>query len=284
MVDRINGQDADLVVIAGDIFDNEWEAVEDPETIAATLRSIRSKYGVYACYGNHDIEEPVLAGFTFRQSEKKESDPRLDEFLKNANITLLRDEGTLIDGKFYLYGRPDAHRPGRGIETRKTPDEITAGLDKDKPIIVLDHQPKELQELADAGVDIDLCGHTHDGQMFPGNLTIKLMWENACGYLQKGKMHNIVTSGVGLFGPNMRVGTKSRDLSYYHLFCINAKHFAALVPRGSQRRRLHESKGPFSFAKENGPFGTPRERLRLAVLGSKGLFASRMQLPAWRYC
>ena len=202
-------QDADLVVIAGDIFDNEWEAVEAPETIAATLRSIRSKYGVYACYGNHDIEEPVLAGFTFRQSEKKESDPRMDEFLKDANITLLRDEGMLIDGKFYLYGRPDAHRPGRGIETRKTPDEITAGLDKDKPIIVLDHQPKELQELADAGVDIDLCGHTHDGQMFPGNLTIKLMWENACGYLQKGKMHNIVTSGVGLFGPNMRVGTKA---------------------------------------------------------------------------
>ena len=209
MVDRINEQDADLVVIAGDIFDNEWEAVEAPETIAATLRSIRSKYGVYACYGNHDIEEPVLAGFTFRQSEKKESDPRMDEFLKDANITLLRDEGMLIDGKFYLYGRPDAHRPGRGIETRKTPDEITAGLDKDKPIIVLDHQPKELQELADAGVDIDLCGHTHDGQMFPGNLTIKLMWENACGYLQKGKMHNIVTSGVGLFGPNMRVGTKA---------------------------------------------------------------------------
>ena len=219
MVEKINEQDADLVVIAGDIFDNEWEAVEAPETIAATLRGIRSKYGVYACYGNHDIEEPVLAGFTFRQSEKKESDPRMDEFLKNANITLLRDEGTLIDGKFYLYGRPDAHRPGRGIETRKTPDEITAGLDKDKPIIVLDHQPKELQELADAGVDIDLCGHTHDGQMFPGNLTIKLMWENACGYLQKGKMHNIVTSGVGLFGPNMRVGTKAE-------ICPITIHFA----------------------------------------------------------
>ena len=161
----------------------------------------------------------MLAGFTFRQSEKKESDPRMDEFLKDANITLLRDEGMLIDGKFYLYGRPDAHRPGRGIETRKTPDEITADMDKNKPIIVLDHQPKELQELADAGVDVDLCGHTHDGQMFPGNLTIKLMWENACGYLQKGKMHNIVTSGVGLFGPNMRVGTKAE-------ICPITIHFA----------------------------------------------------------
>lgn len=219
MVERINEQDADLVVIAGDIFDNEWEAVNEPAALAGTLRGIRSKYGVYACYGNHDIEEPVLVGFTFRQNEKKESDPRMDEFLKDANITLLHDEGALIDGKFYLYGRADAHRPGRGIEKRKTPGEITAGMDKDKPIIVLDHQPKELQALADAGVDLDLCGHTHNGQMFPGNLMIKLMWENACGYLQKGQMHNIVTSGVGLFGPDMRVGTMAE-------ICPITIHFA----------------------------------------------------------
>ena len=219
MVKKINDQNADLVVFAGDIFDNEYDAIYEPDRVADLLAGLKSRYGTYACYGNHDIEEPVLAGFTFRQSEKKESDPRMDEFLKNANITLLRDEGTLIDGKFYLYGRPDAHRPGRGIETRKTPDEITADMDKNKPIIVLDHQPKELQELADAGVDVDLCGHTHDGQMFPGNLTIKLMWENACGYLQKGKMHNIVTSGVGLFGPNMRVGTKAE-------ICPITIHFA----------------------------------------------------------
>ena len=219
MVEKINAEEPDVVVIAGDIFDNEYDAIYEPDRVADLLAGLKSRYGTYACYGNHDIEEPVLAGFTFRQSKKKESDPRMDEFLKDANITLLRDEGMLIDGKFYLYGRPDAHRPGRGIETRKTPDEITAGLDKDKPIIVLDHQPKELQELADAGVDIDLCGHTHDGQMFPGNLTIKLMWENACGYLQKGKMHNIVTSGVGLFGPNMRVGTKAE-------ICPITIHFA----------------------------------------------------------
>ena len=219
MVEKINAEEPDVVVIAGDIFDNEYDAIYEPDRVADLLAGLKSRYGTYACYGNHDIEEPVLAGFTFRQSEKKESDPRMDEFLKNANITLLHDEGTLIDGKFYLYGRPDAHRPGRGIETRKTPDEITADMDKNKPIIVLDHQPKELQELADAGVDIDLCGHTHDGQMFPGNLTIKLMWENACGYLQKGKMHNIVTSGVGLFGPNMRVGTKAE-------ICPITIHFA----------------------------------------------------------
>ena len=56
-------------------------------------------------------------------------------------------------------------------------------------------------------MDVALGGHTHDGQMFPGNLTIRLMWENPCGYLRVGLMHSIVTSGVGLFGPNMRVST-----------------------------------------------------------------------------
>lgn len=80
-------------------------------------------------------------------------------------------------------------------------------LDKAKPIIVLEHQPKQLEELERAGADMQLCGHTHDGQMFPGNLTVKLMWENACGYLKKGNLHSIVTSGVGVWGPAMRVGT-----------------------------------------------------------------------------
>ena len=82
-------------------------------------------------------------------------------------------------------------------------------MDLSKPVIVIDHQPKELEELAQAGVDLDLCGHTHDGQVFPGNILVSLMWENSCGYLRKGEMHNIVTSGVGVFGPNMRVGTRS---------------------------------------------------------------------------
>lgn len=245
MVEKINEQDADLVVFAGDIFDNEWEAVEKPDEIAEILRGIRSKYGVYACYGNHDVEEPILAGFTFGGSESKQSSTEMDAFLEQANIRLLQDEGVLIDGSFYLYGRPDAQRPGAaavgdaaGAEanegtaqatsaqtvsgqspqnqtagaseyTRLTPAEITQGMDKSKPILVIDHQPRELAELAAAGVDVDLCGHTHDGQMFPANIIVKLTWKNSYGYLKEGQMHNIVTSGVGLFGPNMRVGTKA---------------------------------------------------------------------------
>ena len=206
MTEEINKQDADLVIIAGDIFDNEWEAVEKPEEIAKILREIKSKYGVYACYGNHDIEEPILAGFTFGSDKNKSSHQEMDKFLATANIHLLRDEGMLIDNSFYLYGRPDALRSGGN---RLSPSAITREMDKTKPIVVIDHQPRELAELAAAGVDADLCGHTHDGQMFPGNLLTDLIWKNSYGHLQVGEMHNIVTSGVGLFGPNMRVGTKA---------------------------------------------------------------------------
>lgn len=209
MVQKINAQNPDLVVIAGDIFDNEYEALDDPEELVRILAGIQSTYGTYACYGNHDIQEPILAGFTFHSKGKKVSDPRMDELLAAANIRLLRDETVEIADVFYLHGRPDYERPGRGITKRMSAAEITSSLDPEKPIFVIDHEPRELSELADAGVDLDLCGHTHDGQLFPGNIVTKFFWENSCGYLKKGDMHNIVTSGVGVYGPNMRVATKS---------------------------------------------------------------------------
>ena len=212
IVDKINEQNPDLVCIAGDIFDNEYDAVREPEKISEILRTIRSKYGVYACWGNHDLNEPILAGFTFKhkkEDSKQLKDPRMKRFLQNSNIQLLEDEAVLIDNSFYVVGRKDASLIEKIEEKRKTPAQLTQKLDKDKTIIVIDHQPKELQDIADAGVDLDLCGHTHDGQTFPGNFTVKFLWENPCGYLQKGSIHNIVTSGSGVWGPAMRVGTDS---------------------------------------------------------------------------
>lgn len=216
MVDKINAQHPDLVVFAGDIFDNDYDRLEDPDALLAEFRRIESKYGLYACYGNHDVKEIVVGGFAATPAEPKASDPRMDEFLERAGVTLLRDEAVLIDNSVYLYGRPDFRHPGRDVAQRKTPEELTAGLDKTKPIIVLDHEPYELGELARAGVDVDLSGHTHDGQLFPLTLAVDWMWENDCGYLYKDGMHSVVTAGVGLYGPNMRVGTVP-DISVIHL-------------------------------------------------------------------
>ena len=207
MVEKINAQDPDIVCIAGDIFDNDYDAISDPEGVCNALKSIKSRYGVYACWGNHDLDEPILAGFTFGGKKKDQADPRMEQLLRDANIHLLTDEAELIDEKFYVVGRNDSSRTHKLGGQRLSPAQLTKDLDLDKPVIFIDHQPKQLQETADAGADLDLCGHTHDGQIFPGNLFIHLFWENSFGYLKKDKMHNIVTSGVGVWGPDMRVGT-----------------------------------------------------------------------------
>ena len=207
MVEKINAQDPDIVCIAGDIFDNDYDAISDPEGVCNALKSIKSRYGVYACWGNHDLDEPILAGFTFGGKKKDQADSRMEQLLRDANIHLLTDEAELIDEKFYVVGRNDSSRTHKLGGQRLSPAQLTKDLDLDKPVIFIDHQPKQLQETADAGADLDLCGHTHDGQIFPGNLFIHLFWENSFGYLKKDKMHNIVTSGVGVWGPDMRVGT-----------------------------------------------------------------------------
>lgn len=216
LVRKINKQKPDLVCIAGDIFDNEYDAIRNPEKLEQTLRGIKSTYGVYACWGNHDLNEEILAGFTFKHKDGDLSDikdPRMKKFLKDSNIHILEDESVLINDQFYVIGRKDVSLTEKIHETRKAPAQLTEKLDRDKPIIMIDHQPKELQELADAGVDLDLCGHTHDGQTFPGNFTIKLMWENPCGLLIKDNMTNITTSGAGVWGPAMRIGTDSEICS-----------------------------------------------------------------------
>ena len=214
MVELINQQNADIVIIAGDIFDNNYGAILEPEKLIKEFQNIQSTYGTYACYGNHDIDETILAGFTFDFDYKKDqSDIRMDQFLQKAQIHLLHDEGILIDNSFYLYGRADRQKPGRNIDTRKTPKQITQNMNKNLPIIVIDHQPGELQELAQAGVDLDLSGHTHNGQIFPGNIITSLAWENSYGMIKKDQMYNITTSGVGLFGPYMRIGSDAEICS-----------------------------------------------------------------------
>jgi len=213
MVKKINEQNADIVIIAGDIFDNSYDGMDDPEGIKAQLKSIKSKYGVYAVYGNHDIDEKILMGFTFDWGGKQLNSEKMTNFMKECDIKLINDESVLISDEFYLVGRRDTDKPGTEDGTRAEISELTKDLDKTKPILVLSHEPDELQKTADAGADIDFSGHTHDGQLFPGNLTIGLFWENPCGMIKKDNMYSIVTSGVGVYGTFMRVGTDAEICS-----------------------------------------------------------------------
>lgn len=208
MVDAVNAMNPDIIIFAGDFFDNSYDSIEDPDAVIEILKGMKSTYGAYACWGNHDVSEKILVGFTFGGSNVKTQDERMYEFLDKANIKILKDEVTLIDDSFYLIGRLDSQKPGSNDGSRLTPVELIEKVDdEDKPIIVMDHQPRQLQELADVGVDIDLSGHTHDGQIFPATVITNIMWENSYGMIKKDNMYSIVTSGVGVYGPFMRVGS-----------------------------------------------------------------------------
>ncbi|MEG0391589.1 MAG: metallophosphoesterase [Anaerovoracaceae bacterium] len=210
MVELINKQEPDLVCFVGDIFNNDYKAIKDPQLVAEVLSGIESKQGVYACYGNHDVKEPILFGFTFSGKKNRPlRTPEMEAFMEAAKIKPLMDEAVLVDDEFYIVGRLDKDKNGNPKEGRATAETLLSSLDQTKPIIVLDHVPKEFEELAKAGADLDLGGHTHDGQIFPMNLTSKIIWENSTGKMTKDKMTSIVTSGIGTFGPNMRVGTQS---------------------------------------------------------------------------
>lgn len=73
----------------------------------------------------------------------------------------------------------------------------------------MDHQPREYKNMKKAGIDLDLSGHTHGGQLFPANFITHAMYENDYGYLRIGNLHTIVSSGYGLWGPPFRIGTQS---------------------------------------------------------------------------
>ena len=208
-VDIINKNDVDIVCVVGDIFDNQYSAIKHPDKLIELFNQIKSKYGMYAVLGNHDVEEPILCGFTFNDDdlENKLASNEMLDFIKKSGMVLLYDENVIINDSVNLYGRADQERPNLGNITRKESGDIFKEVDTTKPLFVLDHEPREYDELEKAGVDLMMAGHTHDGQLWPTKIATDIIWENPYGLWVKNAFHAITTSGLGLFGPNMRVGT-----------------------------------------------------------------------------
>jgi len=188
-VSLINEHKPDLVLLAGDIADNATAPIVR-QNMAEEFKHIQAPMGCYAISGNHEYfsENPFA----------------MQKYLTEAGVTYLRDSVTLVATSFYVVGRDDKMNPNR-----KSLQQIMQNIDKSKPVILLDHQPFNLDEAAQNGVDLQLSGHTHNGQFFPGNLFVKRMYELAHGYLKKGKTHYYVSSGLGLWGPQYRIGTQS---------------------------------------------------------------------------
>jgi predicted MPP superfamily phosphohydrolase len=191
-VELINAQSPDIVLFAGDITDRGIKPIIS-QNIHEDFQKIKSNYGVFAAVGNH---------------EKYSSNKELTlEYLKKSGIRLLIDESALIDSSFYLVGRDD-----KTNHDRKDLPELVENLNKDLPVILLDHQPFNLENAEQNGVDFQFSGHTHNGQFFPGNFIVKIMYELSYGYKKKGGTHYYVSSGVGIWGPQYRIGTQSEIL------------------------------------------------------------------------
>jgi predicted MPP superfamily phosphohydrolase len=194
IVQGINNLKPDIVCIAGDIFNDDYNAIRKPDEAGRLLRNIESKYGVYACLGNHD------GGKTFDE---------MISFLEQSNITLLNDEYKIIDDRVVLIGRIDSRPIGNiGGLKRKEIADILASIESNLPVVVLDHDPSNIRQYG-KGVDVLLFGHTHGGQIFPGNLITRAMYTVDYGYFQEDadSPHIIVSSGVSTWGPPLRIGT-----------------------------------------------------------------------------
>ena len=201
---------ADVIVIAGDIFTSNYDGLKDPEKYSAAMSKMHAKYGVYAVCGNHDVDENLFGGFSVSPLSEAFRIPEMERFFDDSGFNVLYDESVeLGDGLFTLVGRVDGEKAGDGTANRLSPQELLKDTDKTKPVIVLQHEPIEFEGLAESGANMVLCGHTHNGQIFPGNIVVPFFNENGYGVKDLYGTKTVVTAGVGYYGPPMRFGTDS---------------------------------------------------------------------------
>jgi len=190
-IDLINKEKPDIVLIAGDIIDNSVRPLNEGN-FAESFHKIKAPLGIYACPGNHEYISGLKESFNF---------------IEKTGVHLLRDSVALVDSSFYVIGRDD-----RSNENRKSVEELVSGLDKSKPLILLDHQPYHLEEAEANGIDLQISGHTHQGQIWPISMVTKALYEKDHGYLKKGDTNIFVSSGIGIWGGKFRIGTQSEYL------------------------------------------------------------------------
>lgn len=186
----INSLNADVVLLPGDVFDEDIGPVIK-ENLGETLRTIQSKHGVIAITGNHEYIGGAEAAC---------------RYLGDHGITVLRDSSVTIDGICTVVGREDLSSRQFGGKQRKSLDELLSDNNQGLPVILLDHQPFHLDDSERLGVDLQLSGHTHHGQLWPFNYIAQKIFEVSWGYKKKGNTHVYVSCGVGTWGPPVRIG------------------------------------------------------------------------------
>jgi len=184
---------ADMLLMPGDIMDDNTDAFNEyhmEQNLAELCRSLSR--GVYATLGNHDLyghERPI------------------SEALQNAGIQLLNDDVLCIkhEGQpVWLVGRFDNHKRQRVATT-----ELLEQVDTSQPVILLDHRPSDIDNHSQLPIDLQVSGHTHNGQVFPANFIVNAINRLSYGYELIGKGHFVVSSGYGFWGIPFRLGSRS---------------------------------------------------------------------------
>ena len=193
IIDKINSVNPDIVFFGGDIVDDKAMILKD-RGIGESFKRLNPKYGIYSITGNHEYINGV--------------EPSV-KFMEDYGMKVLRDDYELIDSSFYLVGREDVVMKQFTGKARKTLEEIISPFNSDHPTILLDHTPVRLEQAEKDGIDLQFSGHTHHGQIWPGNIITNMIYELSWGYLEKGKTKYYVSSGAGTWGPPVRTGSKS---------------------------------------------------------------------------
>ena len=187
-VEMINAQEPDLILICGDLIDNSIVPVINQQ-MQDELSLLKARLGVYMALGNHEYISGIEDCL---------------QFLARTPIRVLRDTAVTLANGIQLVGRED-----RNIRSRKTPAQLFEEINTEQPVIVIDHQPFELSPVVEAGADLLVCGHTHNGQVWPLNWVTNRMFEISYGLAKREQTHIYVTSGLALWGPPFRIGTQS---------------------------------------------------------------------------
>ena len=196
-IDRLNrlmiDSQADMLLMPGDIMDDNTDAFNS-YNMAKNLAELCSSlpYGVYATLGNHDLyghEQPI------------------SQALVDAGVHLLNDDvfGIEHEGQpIWLVGRFDNHKRQRVATT-----DLLANVDTSQPVILLDHRPSDIDEHSQLPIDLQVSGHTHNGQVFPANFIVSAINRLGYGYEAIGRGHFVVSSGYGFWGIPFRLGSRS---------------------------------------------------------------------------
>lgn len=187
-VGRINALRPDLILIGGDLIDNSLVPVRAAR-MEEELNRLIAPLGIYMVAGNHEYISGIQASA---------------DFLRQTPVCLLRDSLVCLPGGIQLLGRDDRHN------RRRLPlAKLMERVDPAKPILLLDHQPYELETTAANGIDLQFSGHTHRGQVWPLSLVADRLFEVSHGYRKIGDSQIYVSSGLSLWGPPFRIGTDS---------------------------------------------------------------------------